>query len=188
MLDHHGLTMKSCHVFTLMFSALLTTTAMAQMQFPSVPQNQMGAVAVVMGEIILTPGGWLDATVQVIDDKTARIDGDVLDIGHTAEVVKLSDCKYQAIESGRTVATLDLSVLGSQYEQGQYGSSALPYYALIIFGTGESPALCYMQTGCFNNLTLGFRGQVSNGHTVARALRALQFLQQQYCPPARIGF
>jgi hypothetical protein len=46
-------------------------------QFQQLPQTQMAAAAVVMGQIVLRVGTWDTASIQIIDNKTAHLRGKI---------------------------------------------------------------------------------------------------------------
>jgi hypothetical protein len=133
----------------------------------------------------------------MIDERTAHIRDAIYGAGDgNVDVGKLDDCRFQSVRSAaptKWLAQIDLGVLGSEYRQGLDSGG---YPKIIVTGNGPRPAVCYAFPNgpmCSNNLTLGASGispmgtGISTPQSTARALRAVQFLQQ-YCPPARLGF
>jgi hypothetical protein len=162
------------------------------------PQTQMAAAALMMGQVVF-PGWRAVASIQIIDDKTAQLRGALpghgMNLNDVVDVTKIDDCHFEATQhsSSSKLATIDLSVLGNEYRQwpAQYIPGGV--YTEII-GTGKKPAICsrvtslnYSSSTCFNNLILGLGGVESS--TVEqgwRALKAVNFLQKN-CPPSPHG-
>ena len=155
----------------------------------NLPQNQMGAATVVLGQILLFSwiGGVTAPEIEVLDDKSAHLRGVLPGKGRMLSdiyVVKGDDCRFVAVIPPSTMlAMVDLTELSAEYRQGEgYGN-------ITVLGTGKRPALCYGK-GCRPNLTLGFAGDTGyffDPDSAWRALKAVQFLQQ-YCPPKKLGF
>jgi hypothetical protein len=172
----------------------LFTAALAQPQ--DLPQTQMAAAAVVMGQVILA--GWSSySNIHIIDDKTAAVYGDLVGGGFSHYyIMKLDDCRFEALKSDLStkLAMIDLGMIGDEYQQAQqrHGSRGdiISHYVTII-GSGKGPALCASFANnyrCYNNLTLAPGGIVPTTQESSwRALRAVQFLQK-YCPPQQLGF
>jgi hypothetical protein len=148
------------------------------------PQNQMGAAATVMGQMVLV--NWYKASMQIIDDSHAHIHGTMF-VGSDIDVIKIDDCQFNAVMSpSKVIAHLDLGVLSTEYRQGadRFGT------VITVVGNGKGPAICSTQPShCGANLTLGPSGMngAYDGPSAVRALRAVQFLQQT-CTPAKLGF
>jgi hypothetical protein len=165
-----------------------------------IPQTQMGAVALLGGQLGLA-NWWLAptfgappslASVKIIDDHTARIHGIVASgWAGDIDVVKIDDCHFNVMRSSTLVEKIDLSVIGTEYRQGR---GAYSDTAITFVGNGKGPAFCERLLAgssdgrCYNDLTLGPGGNDgADSKSAVRTLRAVQFLQQT-CPPARIGF
>ena len=187
------LTLLSINRVVLVAAAVtIGSTTFAQPQ--ELPETQMAAAAVVMGTIVF-PGMLIRASrVVTVEQKTARLRGNLPGTGSNdadasdVDVVKLDDCRFEAVQSGSStkLATIDLGMLSSEYRQTQ---DQLGYH-ISVLGTGRGPAMCSKWVGrCFKDLPL--EGNPGGwGHpweSVTRGLRAVQFLQD-YCPPQKLGF
>jgi hypothetical protein len=169
------------------------------------PQTQMAAAALLMSIFGNGHGNFVSVYGRFcpIDDKNVqlrRLLGTTDNALDVVDMKKIDDCNFEATTewAGRqaVIARLNLAQLTSEYQQSSRQLSEITtYLTVVVTGIGGKPATCHrgwakneLQVGgqeiCDYGLVMTFN---STDPLLARAMRALAFLQQS-CSPQQPRF